>query len=313
MSKNKPKTPGLPRIWLMRAARVLGRCFPQTWQVPLALSLVVAAGAGGYWAWPRLRPVVVSSGQYMLTVGNLHVTPPPEWIRADVKTEVVRQSGLDGQLSILDDDLLPRIAAAFEFHPWVEKVSQVRKQSGPRVDVRVVYRRPVAMVRLAGQRDLDLIPVDARGVRLPSEDFSPTEKLRYPRLSEIRDQPLVGQAWTEPRLLGALRLAALLEEVWEKLGLKEIAASESADPTLGLPVEYNLYTHNGAHIWWGHAPGNKNSAESHDAEKLSELTQIIEKWTESNDVPGSDPQVIDLRHWLPPQRTATEQGESPLR
>ena len=111
-----------------------------------------------------------------LTANDIAITDRPWWIRSDVRTEVLRDSGLANQpLSILDDGLVERIKRAFSLHPWVAKVVRVTKSRPGRVEVEVVYRRPVAMVEAPGEW---LVPVDMEGVVLPQRRFHTTETRR---------------------------------------------------------------------------------------------------------------------------------------
>ena len=71
-------------------------------------------GGGAYWGWlkhkdadSRPRPNIA------LTAEQVEITPLPEWIHSDVREEVFRDPALGGPLSIMDDDLVERIAKAF--------------------------------------------------------------------------------------------------------------------------------------------------------------------------------------------------------
>ena len=113
---------------------------------------------------------------------------------------------------VLDDNLPERVAHAFSLHPWVAKVGLVRRLSPARLEVELVYRRPVCMVEV---REGPL-PVDGQGVLLPSDDFSPVEKEHYPRLTGIDTMPMgpVGQRWGDGRVVGG----AELPPHWARLG-----------------------------------------------------------------------------------------------
>src|SRR5262249_34662295 len=152
------------------------------------------------------------------------MTELPPWIHTEVKvfkSNVLRDAGLDGELSLLDKELTVRMAQAFAMHPWVAKVTRVSKQSSSGVMVEIVYRRPVAMVVRPGP---GLLPVDAEGVVLPTEDFSPVEAQGYLRIAEITTSPAgqIGSRWGDLHVTGAAQIAAVLLDDWQKLKLYQI-------------------------------------------------------------------------------------------
>ena len=160
---------------------------------------------------------------YVVTPQKVEITPPPGWIHSDVRSEVFRSANLDGALSSLDEDLAGRIGSAFALHPWVASVAGVRLLPQGRVTVDLVYRRPACMVEI---RD-GLFPVDARGVLLPVEDFSPVEASRYPKLIGVDSAPLgaTGESWGDARVVGGAEIAELLLHVWDEWALAEIEPS----------------------------------------------------------------------------------------
>src|SRR3989304_312320 len=80
------------------ASRILWR--PTVWG---SLALVLAVGYGGHLAWQHYLPTIARHPQFQITAERVQITPPPPWIRADVKAEVLRDAGLIGTLSVLDD------------------------------------------------------------------------------------------------------------------------------------------------------------------------------------------------------------------
>jgi hypothetical protein len=269
-----------------------------------AWAIALAAIIGGsHFVWTRVRQHVVARDDYRLTARDIGITQPPAWIRADVKTEVLRNSGLANEtLSILDDDLVERIQRAFSLHPWVAKVGRVSKSHPAHVDVEIIYRRPVAMVEVPG----GLLPVDAEGFLLPSDDFSPLAARSYPRLSGIESSPLgpTGTKWGDPIVSGGARVADVIKPVWDDLGVRAIrwakpgAASDSSAPAI-----YELTTAAGRAIVWGSAPGSEPTGEPQSPEKLLRLKAYIAAHG-SLDQPGSGPVELDLRRSDSAPRTA---------
>jgi hypothetical protein len=153
-------------------------------------------------------------------------------------------------------------------------VDSVSKHYPGRVIVELVYRRPAAMVEVPG----GLFPVDEQAVLLPSADFSTADAWKYPRIVGIETQPLgpVGSSWGDRDLIGAVRIAIALRDVWDELRLHSIRriATPSDSPAANF-TEYELVTQSGAIIPWGHAPGSETAGELPVAEKIARLTRHI--------------------------------------
>ncbi len=243
----------------------------------LTLAIVVLAGfsGGAYAVWRHVEKRVENSSDYLVSVDQITITPPPEWIRTDVRAEAFRTaSSPDRPLSTLDDGLAQRIYSAFMLHPWVAK-AVVTKRAGGRVNVNVVYRRPVCMVEVAGGSAVELLPVDGEGVWLPGEDFSQKQKESYPCLAGIDHRPIqsVGHAWGDARVVDGAAIAAALLPVWQQLKLYRIQAAVQAPTANDRGLTYELYTRAGTRIVWGSASGSAASVEPSADEKVARLVQ----------------------------------------
>lgn len=261
-----------------------------------AMWYLVWRGVGN---WRGVGEEVLSSAPYWLTVEQVAVTPAPAWIHCDVRADVFRDASLDGPLSILEPDLVERLADAFSLHPWVKKVVRIRKYHPAAVTVEVVYRRPACMVLVkpnpADPKSIGLLPVDEEGVLLPSGDFSPIEAARYPRLAGVDSVPHgpVGTRWGDARVAGAAEIASLLGPSWDELGLDRIVPSPLAEFGHGDEYAYELYTIRGSRIFWGRAPSADMPGEVSAAEKYARLRNYVH---ENGSLEGHDgPLQIDLR------------------
>ena len=189
--------------------------------------------------WEQVREQVLSAADYRLEADQIEMTELPPWIHSDpkkFKADVLRDASLDGPLSLLDRELTVRMAKAFALHPWVAKVERVSKRSTAGVMVELVYRRPVAMVVIPGS---GLFPVDAAGVVLPTEDFSPVEAQGYLRIGEIKTVPAgpVGTRWGDTHVAGAAQIAEVLADDWQKLKLFQIVpAARQVDASGARPT-----------------------------------------------------------------------------
>lgn len=280
----------------MRSAKPTGdqpaarRRSTRAFRRPAAWVLLAAAvGCGGYAVWQAVRQQVVTSPHYQLATEAVSITPPPDWVRGDVRAEVMRDANLDGPLSVLDKDLSRRLFEAFAAHPWVASVERVLKRAPAAVEVELVYRRPVLMVRVPA----GLLPLDAEAVQLPTGDFSSLAAARYPRLTgiEVTTGPPCGSRWSDPRVQAAARLAGLLIDSWADLGLLQMAPVRGA--TSPLHTAFELRTKQGTRVVWGEAPSGEANDLKAAREKLARLQQYH---AERGTLEGPrGPQEIDLR------------------
>ena len=249
--------------------------------------------------WPDL---LAGHNRQRLTAEQIEVVPPqPDWIKSDVKAEVV--GGGLANLNPLDRDLTTRVAGAFAVHNWVAEVIKVHKQAGPKIVVELCYRRPVAMVEVASGSQSGLLAVDKLGVLLPPDDFvKPTKDLQtqlnrqYLRITAKDAQPAgpIGTAWGDDRVVGAARIAAAWQGRWKVLGLFRIVAlGDRPQHAVPATIQYELYTRGGLRILWGRAPGEELSGEATAEQKVDRLEQYVaDKGPLDQQTPAGD---IDLR------------------
>lgn len=256
----------------------------------LAIAAILAGG--WFFVWGRVHEHVLASPDYRLDPRNITLTAPPRWIHADVKAEVIRDASFDQTLSILEPDLTVRIAQAFALHPWIQRVNRVSKKHPASVEVDVEYREPVAMVEVSG----GLLPVDREGVLLPSDDFSPAAARNYPRISGVNSEPVgpVGTNWGDTHVVGAAKVAAVCAPHWQVLRLyRVVAMPRLAGSVSASEGGFELYTHAGTQIVWGHAPGKELPSEMPSAEKIRQLVGYAQEKGSLDPPTGS--QRIDLR------------------
>lgn len=263
----------------------------------LSVMLLLACLVGGILGWKKWGQPALAQTATILEVEQLSVTPQPEWIHVDVRGEAFRDGSL-GELSTLDHELTYKVYRAFELHSWVAKVNRVNKSPTGRVDVDLMYRRPVAWVEIPGamspQNEDGILPIDAEAVLLPPQGF---EKDAMPMLRITIDQLVpwgpVGTPWPDPRVAGAAQLAALVEGNWQEMELYRIAI---ATPTAGVrstgQVVYELITRSGHRFIWGSAPGAEVVGEASTTQKIQLLRQLA---TEISAAAPTQRWEIDLR------------------
>jgi hypothetical protein len=265
----------------------------------------------------QLIPDLSIRPEYQLSAAQITITTPPRWIPADIREQIYEQAAQAHPLSLLDDSLSERIAAAFHTHPWVLRVIRVQKMWPARVHVELEWRRPVAMVN-----GIDgFYPVDINGVLLPGRDFAPADLKRFPVIENISSVPLgrVGEAWGDPVVNEAAVLAATLLEAesdqdswWQRFSLAAIVAPQRA--SLDAPIddlEFSLRTTGGSSIIWGRGPGSLHPAELSPRRKLERIVEFNERFGTLDDNHG--PWQLDIRPWQGMRRSllAAEPNRKP--
>jgi hypothetical protein len=264
----------------------------------LVIGIFVVAWRG---IWLAVRDNVVSAPQYWLTPDQVDITPTPEWIRTDIRVEAFRDAGFDKPLSILNQDLVERVAKAFSLHPWVAEVRGVRKRHPARLEVDLVYRRPVCMVVVPD----GMHPVDTQGVLLPAANFPPFEAMQYPRLRGVETTPTgLGNRWRDVRVVEAAEIAAAFGPAWQELRLDHITPYVEPSSESAGEYSYHLFTSGGSRIDWGRAPSNRTPGEASTSEKIALLQDYFQK---HGTLDGPDgPRPLDIRDLRQGVRSASK-------
>jgi hypothetical protein len=284
----KTDSPPLP----VPMRRILLR--PRVWA---GLIFLLALGFGAHFLWQRGAPAIAQHPQYQLTADNIRITPPPKWIRFDIKQQVLRDSGIIA-LSVLEDSdtLMKRVKESFEFHPWVASVERISKKLPASLEVELTYRRPIAAVESRDANGVTYLPIDDRAVRLPEDDLTDAECRYLPRISGVTGRPRIGDPWNDPRVVGGAKLAALLGDIWQKLQLVEIIAVLRSRPSDQAPVyAHEIITTGGMRVVWGSAPGQETAAgESEFDAKRQRLLDYATQHGQFEAIDG--PEAIDVRN-----------------
>jgi len=254
------------------------------------LSLVVLGPR--IWKWlPDLR----QRPEYQLRTADIVVADLPRWVPRKLVAEVVERGQLGTQRSLLEPNLLPEIARAFEQHPWVEKVIRISKGVPARITVEVQFRKPVAMVELP----TGVLPIDSQGVLLPPSDFTPEDARRYPLILNVSSSPRggPGHPWGDPQVAGAAKLAGALLPHWNEFQLEAVllpGATASVDAKLW-EGNFQVVTRGGSRILWGRAPGVVYPGELTAEQKLGRLEECVTRFGGFDQPDG--PYEIDIRHF----------------
>lgn len=266
----------------------------------LLLALAVAAGLA------MLAPYVKSwfpnlavLEEFQFSTRDIDITPPNRWVPPDLVAQVVRRGGLPERVSLLEPELVRRVAEAFADDPWVARVVRVAISRNRGIEAELEYRVPVLMVETAR----GVYPVDVDAVLLPPGDFSESDARMFPLLRNVKTQPggAAGTPWGDNVVLGGARLAAALApeqdlaRYWDRFQLASIEAPvpKNAQPQLE-DLAYELATRGGTRIVWGRPPGG-DDLEPSPAQKLGRLEQYLTNYG-SFEAPHG-PYRIDIRHF----------------
>ena len=271
----------------------------QAW---MAVGILVVFGVTAQLLWSHYGGQILADRQVQISQTSLQVTQQPPWIRCDVCAEAFRDGSLSG-LTIDMQDLNWRVAEAFSMHSWVQRVTYVTKKYPDIVVVKLVYRKPVAMVEVedaAGNRGL--FPVDRDGTLLPPDDFMPAANPAvsvedFPRLRSDGLYPTSppGRPWGDIRVQSGARLAELLTPFWKRFGLSEIVARRG--PRVGTepgPPTFELRTSGHTVVLWGHAPDAEVAGEATADKKIAQLADFLQQHGTLDAV--APDQTIDVRH-----------------
>jgi len=259
--------------------------FALVWGIVIVLMFV---GANVF--WDRFGDQIIGATRFALVPDSLDLGELPPWIHHDVRPEILLISFSDKRGNVLQRNVLSRVASAAEQHPWIKNVENLRKTYPNEIRAAVVWRQPVAMVRIAG----GLLPVDAEGVLLPSRDFTPVEAAQYPRIVGLDTLPAgpAGQNWGDARVVQAASLAGLLLADWRKYGLHHIEWKPE-NPRNSTEFEFVVVTQSGSRIIWGHAPSVPVVREASPDDKLNRLRVYYKEHGSFDGIDG--PQEIDVR------------------
>jgi hypothetical protein len=274
--------------------------------------LLLAAAVAAVALFPRMSkylPDLNQRAEYLIATEEIEITPPAKWVPKDLIQQVIEQSGLPNTVWILEEDLNSRLAQAFGRHPWVEALVEIRISKPARIEVELIYRKPVAMIEVPD----GMYPVTADSFLLPPKDFSGRDVKFFPviRNAQSRPQGPAGTPWGDVAVAGAARLASVLESRWREFDLIAIHIPPPGEANLTLDdLIYDLTTSGGSRIIWGRAPGSNYPGELSTEQKIGKLKKYLSDF-ESFENPNG-PYEIDIRHWQDTSRRPLTSNREPI-
>lgn len=208
------------------------------------------------------RDSLQSSDRFQLPFEQIDCPAPPGLDRKAFLDEVRYYGDLSKSVSVLDNSLRDRLAAAFAQHPWVEKVGNVEIGPGRQIQAELTFRTPVLAVEYLNPGPIMRV-VDGSGILLPVAASSQS----LPRLSGkgIPSPAAAGQPWGNAPVEGAARVAGLLQPHQSTLKLLHFRWQ---DGQLHLRHESNS---TGPEVVWGQPPGSEATGEPSAEVKLQHL------------------------------------------
>ena len=257
----------------------------------------------------KLLPDLNRRTDYLLATEEIVITPPGKWVPKNFLQQVIEHSGLPQTVSILNKELNAQLAEAFGRHPWVQEVVEIRKTKSARIEVELIYRKPVVMIEVPD----GMYPVTADGFLLPPQDFSGRDVKFFPvvRNAHSRPQGPAGMPWGDVAVAGAARLASVLERHWREFDLIAIQIPPSTEANLTLDnLIYDLTTSGGSRIIWGRVPGSNYPGELSTEQKIGKLKKYLSDFGSFENPNG--PYEIDIRHWQDTSRRPLSSNRKPI-
>ena len=268
--------------------------------VPLILILF---GFGVWFAWRKYSDTVWNHPAYALDPAKIEYTQPPEWLKRDILSEVIKFGSLESK-RISDQNLTVQVRNAFAHHPWVKRVERIRIHYPASLEVLLQYRKPVAFVALPDDDPTDDVafiwPIDGESTVLPPEDFTPEFAQTFRRIdvgATVRTGA-DGSPWGDELVADGAKIAELLYEDWDSLRdvLYQIeqsslpaSTSDRADfDIVGRPSGGSR----GLVVHWGCAPGKEQAFEPTAKAKLEKLKELVNEARLSGQLPYGE---YDLR------------------
>lgn len=270
------------------------------------LLVVLFFVAVGWSVWSAWGTDVLSSREFRLDSARFYLPDRLPWIPSSLARDVLRESRLERQKTVLDHKLPEKLTAAFLANPWVRQVYKVQIFYPAEVWVDLEYRSPICLVEIPGGEGF--YPVDFEGILLPTDYFTEGTQEQIAAKVEpflfIIDVPAnpiggFGDTWGEKSVEQAIGLAALLGSEAKSWGIESIRilSPKKSEETLGQPqnlpekTTYQLIATNGYSFDWGtfeFEPGSPNLANLNEEVKKEKLRKLIRQHGSLGAVPMSE-------------------------
>ena len=256
---------------------------PALWFV--VATIVIIGGAIS--VWDRYQHKIIDADDFRLTAEKIRLSQPePNWANSSIKQMLLDQLR---DPTVLDNNVVVDTADLIRSIGWVEQVQRVEKSKAG-LDIDVVYRFPVAMVKID---DRQLLPVDRNGVIMNGDLFDKKQVNGCLRVSVYRpispnQQLLTWQPWPDRRIKDAAAISAALNQHWKSLQLYRVVTFQLPGDR-AKPEPFELWTEGhvrpedvtprpyAAKIRWGNAPGSELTGEADALTKIRAINDFVSK------------------------------------
>ncbi len=246
---------------------------------------------------PHLLPDLAGLEEYQFEMEQIEVNEPHGWVPTHLVDDILIQSDLPQQVSLLQPGLCRDVAVVFSKNPWVRSVQSVRLTQKPAVRAHLEYRQPVALVETSE----GMLPVDIEGVLLPASDFTVDDIDRLPHITNVPSAPegSVGQPWGGILVASGAKIAAALtpqhnmKKYWNRFELTSVVVPTVSDGVVTADeLTFELATSGGSRVVWGKPPG-ADDLEPTVEQKIGRMEQYLTRYGKFDEPDG--PYRIDIR------------------
>lgn len=277
----RPKASKAKRDWKKNQAEYdpqrTWRMLRTTGMMMLAMGLAVGVVFGQRWLAEQVAGERAALPEVVL------IDAPP-WMRPRTVEQIRQTVAATVDPNPLDQRSLAAAATALGKIAWIEEVQRVTRGYDGRIEVRAVYRAPVAVVEARDGYHL----VDAAGVKLPDVyTAQQLDDLHLPVITGVRHAPPAeGWSWAGEDVKAGLKLAMLLggEAVMRQVQAIDVSnyagRARNAEPQIKLLTKRDGDDDpsNNPGVGWGRAPGEEGIYEPPAAQKVLMLRRVMRQY-----------------------------------
>ena len=270
----------VPRRILVRAA--------------IGVALLALGPVGLFYAHRRMSAWLHERGDYQIDFASIKLDPPvPGWYRGGGVAFLERfrvEAGYPVRIPLLTMDL-SQLHKALSKDPWVAHVDRVERKYPDQFVIHLVYRRPVALVRVAYSDVQKVYVLDSEGIIVRGEDVDRERAAPLTPLTGLSSpvDPRPGLPWfvadaqkvprPDPRVAHGAALAAFLGDHLSMLKSKAPfdrveAINPTHDPDDGLWFRLTAETW----VLWGSPVSTESPGELDAEEKWRILVQTAREY-----------------------------------
>lgn len=220
----------------------------------------------------------------------------PAWVTDRFPGDMKKIKGLNEHYGMYDNDLTQKIAGIYENVVLVKKVESVKRVFPNTLNIKLVLRKPAAVVRNGSNTYL----VDENCVLLAKEYYTlPYAEYDSPCIQSAKPAklPLLGHEWNDKGVKAGIALSKFLKanNVPDLFKICAIDVSNVCKKRATGRSDIILWTENNTQIRWGCSPLCKDPGELPEEEKLQNLLSVAK--TEGTELEQME--YVDVR-WKKP-------------